>query len=223
MKRKFQACEPITVRFVFHAKKQEFYQAQSKLQEVDLAELFQTSHGKPWSVYKIENLTAWRRNLLARVQKLKMEKLFHRVWTMDLDYKILSKATMKGVEKVLSKVISQAQTEFIKGRYIGQNVRLLLEVLEETKMQDLLGILLLLDLEKHYFDKVVWSFIQDTVWIFNFGESIKRWVSTFCTNCESSVINNGFCTKYFKLLRCEARFARFPPFFSFEQLISWEN
>ena len=27
---------------------------------------------------------------------------------------------------------------------------------------------------------------------FNFGESIKRWVSTFCTGPESEVSNNGF-------------------------------
>ena len=31
--------------------------------------------------------------------------------------------------------------------------------------------------------------------------SIKKWISTFYTNSESSVLNNGFCTNYFKLSR----------------------
>ena len=33
---------------------------------------------------------------------------------------------------------------------------------------------------------------------FNFGTDMKRWVSTFYTNRESAVINNGFATNWFK-------------------------
>ena len=33
---------------------------------------------------------------------------------------------------------------------------------------------------------------------FNFGSDIKRWVSTFYTNIESAVLNNGFATNWFK-------------------------
>ena len=34
--------------------------------------------------------------------------------------------------------------------------------------------------------------------IFNFGTSIKRWISTFYTNIESAAINNGFMTNWFR-------------------------
>ena len=34
--------------------------------------------------------------------------------------------------------------------------------------------------------------------VFNFWTSIKRWISTFYTNIESAVINNGFLTNWFK-------------------------
>ena len=37
--------------------------------------------------------------------------------------------------------------------------------------------------------------------LFNFGNGIKKWTSTFYTNSESSTLNNGFCTNYFKLSR----------------------
>ena len=81
---------------------------------------------------------------------------------LNVDYKIASKAIAKRlIEKVLPNLlINQDQTGFVKGRYIGQNIRLLLDVLEETKKQDLPGILLLLDFRKA-FDTLEWPFIQD--------------------------------------------------------------
>ena len=39
---------------------------------------------------------------------------------------------------------------------------------------------------------------MNTLDIFNFGTSIKHWISTFYTNIKSAVINNGFLTNWFK-------------------------
>ena len=56
-----------------------------------------------------------------------------RPWALfNVDYKIATKAIAKRLEKDLPKVINQDQTGFVKGRYIGQNIRLLLNVLEKT-------------------------------------------------------------------------------------------
>ena len=119
---------------------------------------------------------------------------------LNLDYKIASKAIAKRIEKVLTLLINPDQTGFIKGRYIGQNVRLLNDILEQTETQNIPGILLQLDFRKA-FDTIEWEFIQKTLALFNFGESIQRWISTFYTNLESSVLNNGVCTNSFKLSR----------------------
>ena len=119
---------------------------------------------------------------------------------LNLDYKIASKVIAKRIEKVLTLLINPDQTGFIKGRYIGQNVRLLNDILEQTETQNIPGILLQLDFRKA-FDTIEWEFIQKTLALFNFGESIQRWISTFYTNPESSVLNNGFCTNSFKLSR----------------------
>ena len=40
-----------------------------------------------------------------------------------------------------------------------------------------------------------------TITLFKFDDSIKRWICTLYTNSESAVLNNGFCTNYFKLSR----------------------
>ena len=89
------------------------------------------------------------------------------------------------------------QTGFIKGRYIGQNIRLIIDIMEHTKSHNTPGILVSLDFQKA-FDSLEWSFMMNTLDIFNFGTSIKRWISTFYTNIESAAINNGFTTNWFK-------------------------
>ena len=53
-----------------------------------------------------------------------------------MDYKIASEVIAKRLEKVLALLINPDQTGFIKGRYIGQNVRLINDILEETKIQN---------------------------------------------------------------------------------------
>ena len=119
---------------------------------------------------------------------------------LNTDYKIASKVIAKRIERVLPSIIHPDQTGFMEGRYIGQNIRLINDIIQQTELQKIPGILLFLDFQKA-FDTLEWSFIQHTLHLFNFGNSIKKWVSAFYTNSESSVLNNGFCTNYFKLSR----------------------
>ena len=119
---------------------------------------------------------------------------------LNTDYKIASKVIAKRIERVLPSIIHPDQTGFMKGRYIGQNIRLINDIIQQTELQKIPGILLFLDFQKA-FDTLEWSFIQHTLNLFNFGNSIKKWISAFYTNSESSVLKNGFCTNYFKLSR----------------------
>jgi len=69
--------------------------------------------------------------------------------------------------------------------------------METTKSQNLPAILTSLDFRKA-FDSLEWPFIAKTLDYFNFGSDIKRWVSTFYRNIESTVVNNGYTTNWFK-------------------------
>ena len=117
---------------------------------------------------------------------------------LNVDYKIAAKAIAKRLEQVLPDLIHPDQTGFVKGRYIGENIRLIADVMEVTKTHNLTGILTSLDFRKA-FDTLEWPFIMKTLDSFNFGGDIKRWVNTFYSNIESTVINNGFRTNWFKL------------------------
>ena len=103
-------------------------------------------------------------------------------------------------EKVLDLSISHYQTRLLKGRYIGQNIRLVNDVVNQTKIQNIPGILVHVDFCKA-FDTIERSFIKRSLALFNFGDSIQQWVSTFYNNSDRAALNDGFCTTFFKLSR----------------------
>ena len=58
---------------------------------------------------------------------------------LNNDYKIASKAIAKRIEVVLPRLIHTDQTGFIKGRYIGENIRLISDLLEQTQTEKKFG------------------------------------------------------------------------------------
>ena len=67
------------------------------------------------------------------------------------------------------------------------------DVLDLIKEQKIPCILVALDFRKA-FDSLEGPLIMRILDAFNFGSSIKRWISTFYTNVESAVLNNGYTT-----------------------------
>jgi len=94
---------------------------------------------------------------------------------LNVDYKIASKAIASRIKNVLPALIHSDQSGSMENRFIGQNIRLINDVLEQTELQNVPGILLQLDFRKA-FDTVDWPVIQQTLSKFNFGDSLKRWV-----------------------------------------------
>ena len=64
---------------------------------------------------------------------------------LNVDCKIATKAIAKRLGASLPKLINHDQTGFIKGRYIGKNIRLIIDTMEFTKAHNIAGILVSLD------------------------------------------------------------------------------
>ena len=77
---------------------------------------------------------------------------------LNVVYKLASSVIANRLKTTLDKVILQDQKGFISGRFIGENVRLMYDILFETKNQDIPGMVLSIDFEKA-FDTVSWKFI----------------------------------------------------------------
>ena len=85
----------------------------------------------------------------------------------------------------------------MKDRYIGENIRLISDIMEQTKKLNCSGILLSLDFQKA-FDTLEWSCISNVLKMYNFGDCLRTWIKVLYTNVESTVLNNGFATNWFK-------------------------
>jgi exonuclease III len=119
---------------------------------------------------------------------------------LNTDYKIMTKCIAVRLKTVLPSIIHKDQTGFMKNRYIGENIRLILEAIDHIEDNNLSGMLLSVDFEKA-FDTVNWTFLNKTLDHFNFGMEFKRWINLFYTNITSCVINNGWSTGFFNLSR----------------------
>ena len=119
---------------------------------------------------------------------------------LNVDLKIGSAAIANRIKKVLPTIISESQKGFLKDRFIGDNIRLLYDLMHYLEENNLEGLLLLIDFEKA-FDSVEWDFILKSLQSFNFGPSICRWFSTFYRDSKSCVINNGNMSNFFCLER----------------------
>ena len=119
---------------------------------------------------------------------------------LNTDYKILTKAIAKRLEKVLPKVINPDQTGYIKKRYIGENIRLISDIMTYTEEGNIPGIALFIYFKKA-FDTIKWDFINCCLKAFNFRPDIQNWVKILYNNVSSCIVNNGFASEFFPLER----------------------
>ena len=123
-----------------------------------------------------------RRGIIKLIPKKSEELYYIRNWRpltlLNCDYKIAAKAIVNRLKAHLSKLINNDQSGFIKGRFIGENIRLIDSLINYAATKNIPGLLLFLDFEKA-FDTLEWPFIQKTLVSFGFGPSIVQWFKTF--------------------------------------------
>ena len=145
-----------------------------------------------------------KQSIITILPKTDKDTLFLENWRpislLNVDYKISTKSIANRIKKVISSIISNAQTGFIKGRYIGENVRLICDILEYVEESHLPAVLFFSDFEKA-FDSVSHEFMFKTLDHFNFGSDLKNWVKLFYKDANSCVINNGYCSEFFSIQR----------------------
>ena len=115
-------------------------------------------------------------------------------------YKIASASIANRIKTVLDKLIHKNQSGFISGRYIGDNTRLLYDLMQFVDENNIPGLLLLIDFEKA-FDSLSWSFLREVLSYFNFGPSIIQWIFTFYDNTQVTINQGGNLSSFFKTER----------------------
>ena len=145
-----------------------------------------------------------RRSIITCLPKGNKPRQFLKNWRpislLNVYYKIITGCIANRIKPILDILISDTQTGFIKGRYIGENTRLIYDIMNYTDINNIPGLLVLIDFEKG-FDSLAKSFIYKVLDFFNFGQVIKNWIKIFNFNISSSVIQNGFVSNFFSVKR----------------------
>ncbi len=145
-----------------------------------------------------------KRGILSLIPKRDKDIRYLKNWRpislLNTDYKIITKVLALRFEKVLSYIISSDQVGYLKGRFIGQNVRYIIDIMDYLKLNEKSGLIGFLDFEKA-FDSLEWSFIFKTLKVLNFGPSIIHWTEVIYKDISVCVTNNGFSSEFFKLHR----------------------
>ena len=81
---------------------------------------------------------------------------------LNVSYKLLSSCLSNRLKAVLEKLIHENQKGFLSGRYIGENIRLVYDILSYTEQHNKPVILLLIDFEKA-FDSLSWRFVFNVI------------------------------------------------------------
>ena len=145
-----------------------------------------------------------RQGVITCIPKGNKDKLYLKNWRpislLNTSYKIASASIALRLKNTLPTIINDDQTGFLRGRYIGENIRLIYDLMFYLEKNHKPGMLLLIDFEKA-FDSVDWGFILKVMKYFNFGPSFIKWIQTFYNKIESCVSINGHLSDWFTLSR----------------------
>ena len=96
-----------------------------------------------------------------------------------MDTKNASKALAARMENVLNGIVDCNQTAYVKGRYVGESIRLITDLLQYKEENSIGGILFSADFEKALDSNEHMYFRYVT--IFRFGAQFIQWIQTFLT------------------------------------------
>ena len=112
----------------------------------------------------------------------------------NYDYKIIAFILARRLQIVMPNLIDESQTAYLKKRYMGTNVRLIMDILDYCKATNKSGIMVGLDFQKA-FDTLEWSFIVQTLKKYNFGECFMKWINILYKNPSLILKNNGWLSE----------------------------
>ena len=155
----------------------EFYQVFWGLIKDDLMALFSDFFNEDLNLF---SLNFGIITLIPKTQKATKIQQYRPICVLNVSFKIFTKVGTNRLNKLAQTMVSPTQTAFMPGRNIMEGVVILHKTIHElhTKKRD--GVILKIDFEKAY-DKVKWSFLQQTLRMKGFSPKWCRWIEGMVT------------------------------------------
>ena len=113
---------------------------------------------------------------------------------LSIHYKLASCRITQRLRQLVSKVIGQQQKAYVEGNIIGCCIVNILNLIKHANIKKMESLILLIDFKKA-FDSLTHKYIDNCLKMFNFGQSIRRWISLFFSNREAYILLGGELTK----------------------------
>ena len=144
-----------------------------------------------------KNLNSHNESIITLIPKAGVPSDLQKGWRpislLNVDFKIVSAAVANRLKNVIHQLISPSQTAYIQGRFIGENTRLVYDVIEYLNKTSKSGIIMAIDFEAA-FDTVSWEFLLDALDKYNFGPYFKKLINVLYLNPElnSRILLDGY-------------------------------
>ena len=100
----------------------------------------------------------------------------------------------------MPKLINADQNGFVKGRNIGDNIRLMFDIIDYANWKNVSGAVLSVDLRKA-FDSLKWPFIFKMLSLYGFGRTIINWIKILYKKPKCRFINDNNLSHFFDVKR----------------------
>jgi len=148
----------------------EFYQVFWFLLKYDLMALFEEFHT---GTLPIHSLNFRNIILLPKTNDAKRIQQHRPISLLNVSFKIFTKVLTNRITKIANTIIGPTQSAFIPNRNIMEGAVILHETIHELHTKKQNGIIFKIDFEKAY-DKVRWSFLQQTLRTKGFSEKWQQ-------------------------------------------------
>ena len=107
-------------------------------------------------------------------------------------YKILSGSLANIIKPYVQTLINKDQTGFISGRFIGENTRLIYDIMKITEVQDIPGMIMLCDFVKKLSILCLGLLYKKPLRFFNFGPIFCEYINPLYLGAFTNVKVNGY-------------------------------
>lgn len=157
-----------------------------------------------YALVKGELPSTWKEAIISVLLKERKDPTlcasYRPIALLNTDCKILTSILAKRVGTIITDLIHPDQTGFISGRYLPDNIRRLLNIMEQSKKRQHPCMVLAVDAQKA-FDRVSWPFLFKTLEKFGFGPKFIGWIKLLYSAPQSLVRVNGHISNPFTLHR----------------------
>ncbi|GKE24724.1 putative RNA-directed DNA polymerase, eukaryota, reverse transcriptase zinc-binding domain protein [Tanacetum coccineum] len=123
---------------------------------------------------------------------------FRPISLIGCQYKIISKILANRLAMVISAVVSEVQTAFIKEHQIVDGPFIMDEIISWARLYKKKIFILKVDFERA-FDTLNWSFLDSIMAQMGFSSKLRNWISACLHSAFTSILVNGSPTPEFKL------------------------